>query len=228
MDIIIGSILGDGSVDKHGHFTEEHSIKQADYLLWKYNLLRDLCASEPKISKRGVAIRFRTRKIFEELREEWYGTGRKALPEHFEEYLNPRVFAIWFMDDGDKKGSSHKGKTVEYLADFGMRLSICCFNRKESRRIERAFALFGIVARAKREGKYYRLSIPSSNGNSKKFADMIKPYMTECMLYKIPDFRPSERGKHWGNKRQIKDGKGRFTGRYEAEGVETRQGAAHA
>jgi hypothetical protein len=219
MNIIIGSILGDGAVEKNGAFAEEHSIKQSQYLSWKQDKLQNLCATKSKITKHGTAIRFRTRAIFQDLREIWYGTGRKALPNNFENLINPQVLAVWYMDDGDKKKSTHKGVFVDYLADNGMRISIANFNRKEAARIVDVFSSYGIKSVYKREGKYLRLCIPASDGNSKKFAQLILPYMEQSMLYKIPAFRPSERGKHWAIKRQMKtDG---------SEGVETKQGAVN-
>jgi hypothetical protein len=33
--VLIGSILGDGSIGKYGNYQESHCEKQKDWLLWK-------------------------------------------------------------------------------------------------------------------------------------------------------------------------------------------------
>lgn len=192
-ELITGMILGDGHIEKNGQLACEHGMKQADYLYWKYDQLADICLSMPRITVNG--IRFRTRALFKNLRETWYGTGRKALPVNFETMLSPRTLAIWFMDDGDKKTS--KVLRGYYCSDTGMRIATSCFNREEHRRMIDVFSSqFRIDANYKREGKYLRLYIPATNGNSKKFADLIRPFMPDCMRYKIPMFRVDRRGQH--------------------------------
>lgn len=180
-DLVTGSILGDGAIDKNGELAIEHGINQKDYLMWKYNILKDICPSDPKITHRGKAIRLRTRTLFKDLREEWYGTGRKALPDDLT--LNPQIIAIWYMDDGSWGGRNHKWQHNR------MKLCTHCFNRKEHIRMIDMFKIFEIEAEYQREGKYLKLNIPARNGNAKKFADLISPYMFDAMKYKIPDFR---------------------------------------
>lgn len=51
-DIIIGSLLGDGHIDKRETqpiFIVSHAENQKDYLYWKYNILKNLCNKEPSI-----------------------------------------------------------------------------------------------------------------------------------------------------------------------------------
>lgn len=219
-ELIIGTILGDGHIDKIGSLACEHSVLQADYFYWKYDLLSHLCRFKPKITHKGRAIRFRTRALFKDERELWYGTGRKALPSNFADLLSPKALAVWFMDDGDKK----TGRVVRgyWCCDTGMRMSTHSFNRKEHRLItEVLIDLFGIKATYKRKGKYLRLHIPAKNGNSKKFADLIRPFMPDCMRYKLPMFRIDRRGRH-GNQAKNRNINGQFI---KSESAETRQGA---
>lgn len=216
VELITGMILGDGHIEKGGQLACEHSIKQADYLYWKYDQLADICLSMPRITKNG--IRFRTKAIFKDLRELWYGTGRKALPEKFESMLTAKVLAVWFMDDGNVMSS--QVINGYYCSNTRMRLSACCFNREEHRRIlDILNSCFGINAEYKREGKYLRIQIPATNGNSKKFADLIRPFIPDCMRYKLPMFRIDRRGQH-GNQYMNR------TYYRKPEGVETEREAA--
>lgn len=48
--LIIGGVLGDGHIcllNNSAVYIESHAINQKDYLFWKYNILKNLCASEP-------------------------------------------------------------------------------------------------------------------------------------------------------------------------------------
>lgn len=219
--MVIGTLLGDGHIDKIGSLSVEHSIKQKDYVYWKYDYLKSICLQPPKLTHHGASIRFRTRALFKDLRKEWYGTGRKALPDSFESSINPFVLAVWYMDDGDaRKGK--KGKIVAVCQDNLLRIAISCFNRKEARRIVSVFGRFGIYAKYRREGKYLRLHILASNGNSKNFIGMIKPFMPICMNYKIPNFRESMKGRNTNNY-YGRNSLGRFIKK--PEGAETKQGA---
>ena len=216
-ELITGMILGDGCIEKNGQLACEHGIKQADYLYWKYDQLADVCLSMPRITQHGHAVRFRTQAIFKDLREIWYGTGRKALPKELGELLTPKVLAIWFMDDGDKM--SHQIIDGYFCSNTRMRIATHSYNREEHRLIIDVLRNnFGIHSEYKREGKYLRLQIPAKDGNSKKFADLIRPFMPDCMRYKLPMFRVNRCGQH-GNQH-----KGRIFTR--PEGVETEKEAA--
>lgn len=49
-DLIIGSMLGDGHIDKRETqplFIVSHAENQKDYLFWKYNIMKDFCNKEP-------------------------------------------------------------------------------------------------------------------------------------------------------------------------------------
>ena len=54
--LIIGSILGDGYVRimpgrKNAFLEINHSANQKEYVDWKYEMLRDVCRSSPKLRK---------------------------------------------------------------------------------------------------------------------------------------------------------------------------------
>jgi len=59
--VVVGSILGDGYLFENCSKTNyrfgiNQSIKQEDYLLWKYNILKNWTLSEPKYYGRNKSI----------------------------------------------------------------------------------------------------------------------------------------------------------------------------
>jgi len=85
--IIIGSILGDGYLrvikGRNNAFLEiNHSLKQKDYVDWKYDQLRNIVKSPPKLRKTNgerVAYRFFTKQHPEitKLLNIFYQNGKK-------------------------------------------------------------------------------------------------------------------------------------------------------
>ena len=56
--IIIGGVLGDGHIcllNNSAIYIESHAVNQKDYLFWKYDMLKNLCLSEPTYYSSGVA-----------------------------------------------------------------------------------------------------------------------------------------------------------------------------
>lgn len=117
---LIGSLLGDatmrvGEGAVNANFKIEHGLQQKEYVLWKYQILKDLVYTEPKISMRkdreGNAYEkswwFRTIRhpLLTEIYDRFYTregfrTGRKIIPKDIGESLDAFALAVWIMDDG--------------------------------------------------------------------------------------------------------------------------------
>jgi hypothetical protein len=177
--VIVGSVLGDGHLRKiEGRkfaFLEiQHSVKAKEYCEWKYEILKDICKSSPKIRKvdeKREVIRFQTREHpeIEEIYQNFYKAGKKVIPKNFT--LDPLALAVWFMDDGSKsKGSIY--------------LNCQQFDWKSQRRLLHALRLMGIRARMNKDKKYYRIRILKES--TEKFIETIKPYLHPSMSYKLP------------------------------------------
>lgn len=110
--IVIGSILGDGYLRivpkrKNAFLEINHSFNQKDYVDWKYQILKEITISPPKIRKcngNRIAYRFYTKQLPEltELYCIFYKDGKKVIPDNLA--INPIILSIWFMDDGSKLG----------------------------------------------------------------------------------------------------------------------------
>ena len=109
-DLIIGSLLGDGHIDRREEyplFIVSHAENQKDYLYYKYYLMRDMCEMTPtyypsktKIIKESECTcmpfyRFNTRTYYS-LRP-FRNMSKIDLINELNEYS----FSIWMLDDGN-------------------------------------------------------------------------------------------------------------------------------
>lgn len=110
--LMLGSLLGDASLNKipsgkvRAIFV--HSVKQENYLLWKYNILENIVKSPPSKPKKygyGFTRSFRTvtNKHLTDLYPELYNNSKFVSMQYLNK-LTPLSIAVWFMDDG----SMHK------------------------------------------------------------------------------------------------------------------------
>lgn len=122
-DIIIGSLLGDGSIkaDSGRAFSKTQYIKSKEYIDWHLNELKPFSSkiyevySDKKFTSRNrktnisvwtkmakylaaYKVQTYTHAYFSELRKLWYPHGIKIIPKNIK--LSPLSIAIWFCDDG--------------------------------------------------------------------------------------------------------------------------------
>ena len=79
----------------------KQGVVHKEYLEHLYELFKDYCLSEPKISKDN-SIRFHTRSLqcFNEFYDLFYFEGKKAVPLNIGELLTSVGLAYWIQDDG--------------------------------------------------------------------------------------------------------------------------------
>jgi hypothetical protein len=113
-EVLIGSLLGDGSLEfaKSSRFPRlkiDRQILDKEYLLWQQNIFKDLCMPnsvreverfDKRYNKYHQYIYFRTRAIpaFKSYHEKFYVGGKKIVPNDL--ILSPLIVAVWFADDG--------------------------------------------------------------------------------------------------------------------------------
>jgi hypothetical protein len=174
MEVIVGSLIGDGTLSKSGknyRLRVGHTVKHSDYVEWKYQLLKRLCITSPQQVSTTQSVRFGTigHPELSQLRHQWNLNGVKTIPAKFK--LTPLMIAIWLMDDGCKQGNS---------VDF----SVHCFSIECINILRNALAEFDFVTTINFDGKGYRIYVRHSSYNS--FEELVKPYMQLCMAYKLP------------------------------------------
>jgi hypothetical protein len=185
--IIIGSLLGDGCLEKNGRFTRlrlEHGHVQKSYLEWKYKELKGLMTGSvmkvhyynktrklPYDSYRAYTF---SDKAFDIYRNNFYVNNKKIIPANLALFLkHPLSLAIWFMDDGYKRNDCN-----------ALRLSTDSFTKDEQYILQSVLKNnFGIETSVHKKGKYWNIYIPERE--SKKFIALIKRYVIPELSYKI-------------------------------------------
>lgn len=177
--IIIGSILGDGYLrvikGRQEAFLEiNHTDKQREYVDWKYEQLKSLVKSPPKLRKNNgtrVAYRFYTRQHPEltELLQLFYQKGVKIIPDGFR--INSLILAVWFMDDGSKCRSSD------------LYLNTQQFDNESQQKLIYALGELGLQVRLNKDKSYFRLRFIKSSLS--KLQVLVRPYIIPAMRYKI-------------------------------------------
>lgn len=178
MEIIFGTLLGDGYVHPRGQIQLEQSYKYHQYLNWKYDELKSLAYGSPKQIKRFdkrfnktyIGVRFWLRQYFRPLRKLFYPEGVKIVPNEISRYFSGLCIAVWYMDDGNFS----EGRNLKIATDS--------FNSESINLLQNLLSTkYGIESTIQASGK---LRIASNSLD--KFFSIVKPYIHSSMLYKIP------------------------------------------
>lgn len=119
--VLVGTLLGDGCLAKHGRYHRLHIKHKATHLPlveFKYEVFRRFVSMplhefDQKLGgQQYPCIQFATRTSpsFTEWAFRFYRDGRKTVPEEIACYLTPLAFAVWFMDDG---AADYAGVTLQ-------------------------------------------------------------------------------------------------------------------
>ena len=175
-NIVYGTMLGDGYMrcKINAHLQITHSINQKEYVDWMYGVLKDCVLTQPKVyvgNGTRIGYRFFTRSLpcFTKIYRKFYQDKKKIIPLDLE--LNEQILAVWYMDDGS-------------LCDKSCYLNTQQFPEQEQLLLSRLLLKdFGLTARRDRDKQYYRLRFNVKE--SRKFVDLIRPYIIPSMAYKI-------------------------------------------
>ena len=174
--LITGCLLGDGYMrcKTNAHLQVTHSIKQANYVWWKYQELKEFVLTPPKEYKgngKRIGFRFFTRSIplFTHFFYQFYREGKKVIPRDLK--LNPLVLAVWYMDDGSKSRRSSYFNTQQ-------------FNQLDQENLIMCLQKFDLHPHLDVDKEYKRLRF--SVKETVKFVAIIKPYVIDSMQYKFP------------------------------------------
>lgn len=186
--ILVGSLLGDTTLEVQGRNTRarfDHSIAQKDYLLWKYEELKNLASSEPRLVhqtkhwKTGKIYsnwHFSTRTISElnEWRRLFYQDKRKIIPVKIKVLLRDSLaLAVWIMDDGYKRNDCDAVRISTEAFDLG----------EQNRLIDCLEQNFGLKATIHRKSRWYNIYIPQSE--MLRLRKLTEQYIISSMRYKI-------------------------------------------
>jgi len=179
--LLLGSLLGDGSIvrgkeDKNCRFSETHSIKQKDYLLFKYEKLKPFSGKfisyRRKDGGRDVKFSTKAHPIFNSFRKMFYDKdGEKIIkPSTLKHITHPLALAIWFGDDGSNDIWDYRLATAKYSVKE-IKLLIKWLKNT-----------FKIKSFLHKHGKYWYISIRKDRW---KFTKLIKSYLPKGLNYKL-------------------------------------------
>ena len=188
LNIIVGALLGDSSISKNGEINFTHSLKQLEYLNFKYDLLKDLDLSENKSYSRYdkrvnryyhySTFRIKSLNIFKKWRNFLY-IPKKIITKDILKYYNAQAMAIHYMDDGTMS-NPHKVKYHSFATD-GFDLDSINLLKNH---IEKEFNLKCRLSIAGANRDKYQIFISGKESNL-LFEKIIKPYCCKSMYYKL-------------------------------------------
>lgn len=177
--LIIGTILGDGYLRtvkgrKNAFLEVNHSSKSKDYVDWKYEVLKNLVISKPKIrsgNKGRVAYRFFTRQhpFFTEVQNLYYCGNEKIIPQNIN--IDPVILAVWYMDDGSR------------CRNRDVYLNTQQFDLKSQYRLLNQLEKIGLKGSLNKDKQYYRIRFYKSS--IPKLFQLIETHIIPSMRYKI-------------------------------------------
>ena len=195
--ILVGLLLGDGSLEFNGYRGTRLQIKQSakkrEYVEWLFDEFAEIVRTPPQERTDTKQWYFGTRYLAEltELRRIFYHNNRKVVPDIIIDLLvSPISLAVWFMDDGalDYRIKSH----------YSFSLSTDSFTVQEVTRLKDLLKFrFGITASVQtpssRGTRYPKIYI--GKDGREQFLRLVRPYVLSCFFYKLPPFSqldPSE------------------------------------
>jgi len=204
-NLIVGSLLGDGSLTKSrdcisARFVERHSVDQLDYLQWKNSILKPFVTSKlvktpggehiisgvPCIVKDSYMLSTITHPYLTGLHKIWYKDGKKVIPGNLYNTMNVLSYTVWFCDDGC---FIHNKRLGIYRIDIHSE----AFSYKENVFLCRDLLskFFGVGFRVNNRtyvsGKAYYICI-SGEENIRHIVSILKPVIPDSMMYKFKDY----------------------------------------
>lgn len=198
-DVIVGAILGDGSVlqPRRGllYFKFKQSIVHIDYLAFIYFILKPLLTLGSPSFSQSYDKRFNatyssytllSRTVYNDVlnlsyyRNLFYVVSPssnkivKTIPVNIGELLSPIALAIWLMDDGHFDHGAIFFNTQSFSSK-GVNLLILAFSKR-----------YGITAKARPvSGKPHQFRIFINAENTKILRELVLPYLCKSMYYKV-------------------------------------------
>ena len=194
-NLLIGLLLGDGTISNNNVFKLSHCGEQKDYLEWKIKQLNDCGLRNNGLKEyisskgynEGKKVYYTQLNIIpfvKVLRRVFYKPYKKLGNRKLLNRLSAREIAIWYMDDGHISYRKTKGRVHGFYIKIAT-----CLPKEESQIIIDYFKevwniQFYMFHEGKKEDSY---SLCCGTKEGLKFIDIVKPYVeqVESMKYKI-------------------------------------------
>lgn len=194
-NLLIGMLLGDGTISNNNVFKIAHAESQKDYLEWKIKQLNEFGIRnngiKSYIKTKGYTInvpvyytQLNTIPFIKVLRRVCYKEKKIIGNRKLLNRLGAREIAIWYMDDGHINIRKDKGRPC----GFYIRISTCEPKNEVQIIIDYFREVWDINFYMFHEGKQkdsYSLCCGTKEGL--KFIELVKPYVSQVpsMIHKI-------------------------------------------
>jgi hypothetical protein len=200
IECLIGTILGDACITKHGNIQFNHCFIQKEYIEEKVNIFNGTNIKEfvnAGFGNKTNAIRasIDSNQQTKKLRTMLYINGKKTV-KNIINMITEKSLAYWYMDDGNIVKVKNKNNDSYYCM-----LNTQGFSLEDHKLLVSMFKdKFNIDAKIdeynmnyKNQKKtYFRLRL--NMDSSKKLFNLVAPYINECMKYKLsPEYRNIEK-----------------------------------
>ena len=194
-NLLIGMLLGDGTISNNNVFKIAHSESQKDYLEWKVKQLKEAGIRSNGIKSyikikgynAGVPVYYTQLNIIpliKVLRRVLYKNKKILGNRKLLNRLDAKGIAIWYMDDGHINIGKDKGRPC----GFYIKISTCEPKQEVQTIIdffkEQWNINFYMFHEGKKEDSY---SLCCGTKEGLKFIDIVKPYVSQVpsMIHKI-------------------------------------------
>ena len=185
--LLIGSMLGDGTITQSGAYAGTHCMEQLSYFTHKMNTLSSICSgkfqsyirnSPSGSGKRLESLHFTTgtNRYCDRLRGIFYHHKSKIVPYDFLlENLSNEGLSYWFMDDGNY----HNKNARLYTNGFS------CLDNLLLKQLFKVKWNIDAKIRIKPQNNKYYYYLGFGRSETKLLITLIRPYIIPSMLYKI-------------------------------------------
>ncbi len=180
-DVVCGTLLGDGSISsKSSYLGFGHSERQAEYALFKADLLAELDPQAESLAVAAVAggprtypvvhVRTRASRALRIIRRDFYAP-QKRVPAWVANRLSARILAIWFMDDGYMRIRQGRQPAAE-IATNG-------FDADDLQVLIVGLSRLGLPTKSLRGRLFFDVT------TSRRLSEVIAPFVPPSMRYKL-------------------------------------------
>lgn len=180
--VLVGTLLGDGCLAKHGHWHRlhvKHKLAHRTLAEFKRDVFRDhvsmsLHEFDQRLGgKRHPCVQFasRTHPVFTDWHSRFYRGRRKVVPDEIACWMTPLAVSVWFMDDG---AADHWGVTLQTHS----------FRVEEVELLARVLREgFDLTTNLRKNRGSWILYVPASSMS--RFREIVIPHLLPEFAYKM-------------------------------------------
>ena len=129
-----------------------------------------------RTNKYTYSLRFNTRSLYKKDILLFYKSGKKIIPDNFNQIITPCSLAVWFMDDGGRGGNNKNGVVIDcsnYMMSDIIRVQ------------DTLYSLYSIKTSVHKGHASVSKKLFVLKESAYAFKDLLSPYIVESMEYKL-------------------------------------------